>query len=189
MEAFIITGYAAVAIAVFAVFRLPLNRWTVPIASVGGVFFVFALIQVLNHYHPHSALSAVSPTTADQPAMDSQAPQLVAWFRANQQGRLLEGSAAEVTFDGIPGVVFRAELRGMLMAEDLPDPALAGAGDSARLPVLVAVTDERYRLYHASLPAGAAQTAVYGEDLQRLAVVRQTLLRMAAWMNYLSLPA
>ena len=62
-------------------------------------------------------------------------------------------------------------------------------GDSTRLPVLVAVTDERYRLYHASLPAGAAQTAVYGEDLQRLAVVRQTLLRMAAWMNYLSLPA
>ena len=118
---------------------------------------------------------------------DGEAPQLVAWFRLNQQGRLLDGSSAEVTFAGIPGEVFSAELRRVLQPSDLESGRVDG-DTSTRVPVLVAVTDERYRLYHSSLPGGAAQAAVYGEDMQELAVVRQTLLRMAAWMNYLSLP-
>ncbi len=191
MDLFIITGYAAVAIAVFAVFRLPLNRWTVPIASVGGVFFVFALIQVLNYYHPHSAQSALAPATAsDRVSAAEEAPQLVAWFRLNQQGRLRDGSTAEITFEGIPGEVFRAEVRGILTPADLGSaiPETAATMKPEGIPVLVAVTDERYRLYRGSQPGGAAQAAVYSEDMQELAVVRQTLLRMTAWMNYLSLP-
>ncbi len=186
MEAFVITGYAAVAVALFTIFRIPLNRWTVPVTALGGVFFVFTLIQVLNHYHPHSALSAAAPIEVE-PQANIGAPQLVAWFRPNQQDRLRTGGDAEVTFAGIPGEVFSAEVRGVLRPADLGS-ATDENDLSTRVPVLVAVTDERYRLYRSALPAGTAQAAVYGEDMRELAVVRQTLLRMAAWMNYLTLP-
>lgn len=192
MEIFVVTGYAAIAIAMFAVFRLPLNRWTVPAASLGGLFVVFTLIQVLNHYHPHSASSAQAPASGSGIGAESGAPQLVAWFRLNQQGRLQDGSTAEVTFDAIPGEVFSAEVRSVLASADLQQGlpgAPAETAPAALLPVLLAVTDERYALYHGSLAGNAAQAAVYGEDLPQLAVVRKTLLRMAAWMNYLSLPA
>ena len=50
MELFIISGYAAICIVTFTVLRIPLNRWTVPSASVGGLVLSFALIQVLNFF-------------------------------------------------------------------------------------------------------------------------------------------
>ena len=190
MEGLIISGYAAIAIAMFAVFRLPLNRWTVPVTSLGGVFIVFALIQVLNFYHPHSAQSRQGPATQDAVATNFEPVRLIAWFRENQQPRLVEGTPAEITFDGIPGEVFTAEVRGIVTARDSSDidPALRAA-KPGQVPVLLAITDERYALYRSNLPGGsAAQAAVYGEDPLQLAVVRKTLLRMSAWMNYLSLP-
>jgi multisubunit Na+/H+ antiporter MnhG subunit len=53
MELFIILGYVAVCIAIFTLLRIPLNRRTVPTASIGGILLVFAFIQVLNFYHPY----------------------------------------------------------------------------------------------------------------------------------------
>jgi hypothetical protein len=54
--------------------------------------------------------------------------------------------------------------------------------------VLISITDPRYTNYVAQLPGHShAQTAIYGEQFQQLVVVRKTLLRMSAWMNYLSL--
>ena len=49
MELFIISGYAATCIALFAVLRIPLNKWTVPTVSVGGIVLTFVLIQLLNY--------------------------------------------------------------------------------------------------------------------------------------------
>ena len=193
MEGLVISGYAAIAVALFTVLRLPLNRWTVPTAALGGVFVVFALIQVLNFYHPHSALSARGPAAGDPRAVGFEPVQLVAWFRPNQQARLLEGSAAEVTFDAVPGEVFVAEVSGVLAPGELEDGSTAGSLDlhpTERVPVLLTIVDDRYALYRSSLPGGsAAEAAVYGEDLQQLVVVRKTLLRMSAWMNYLTLPS
>ena len=57
MEGLIIAGYAAICIALFTVLRIPLNRWTVPTASIGGIVLTFALIQLLNFYHPYSGMS------------------------------------------------------------------------------------------------------------------------------------
>jgi hypothetical protein len=56
-----------------------------------------------------------------------------------------------------------------------------------RIPVLIDITDRRYALYASQIPNGSrAQVTVYGRELQELALVRKTLLRMSAWMSYLS---
>jgi hypothetical protein len=46
MELLLISVYTALCIAIFTVLRIPLNRWTVPTASIGGVVLSFALIQM-----------------------------------------------------------------------------------------------------------------------------------------------
>lgn len=201
MELFLISGYIAVCIAVFTVLRIPLNRWTVPGASIGGVVLVFALIQVLNYYHPYSADSrqylATAPTPAAAVASTAEVPMtdqernLIAWFHQNSLLRLNDGSAAEVTFDGIPGQVFTGEVQLML---PLPEPGardkffdLPAMAHQPRIPVLINISDPRYASYVSRIPGGShARTAVYGDQFPQLALVRKTLLRMSAWMNYLN---
>ena len=56
-----------------------------------------------------------------------------------------------------------------------------------RIPVVIDISDPGYEDFVSRVPVGSrAQAAVYGNELQQLAVVRKTLLRMSAWMNYLS---
>ena len=97
-----------------------------------------------------------------------------------------------MSFDSIPGRVFSARVRGVLPQAGVqralasyPDASVA-AGQRG-IPVLIDITDPRFRVYNAELAgASPAQTAVYGENLQQLALLRKTLLRMSAWLNYLS---
>ena len=174
MEILTILIYTAVCIALFAMLRIPLNRITVPSAAIGGLVLVFGLIQFLNYYHPYSTssrhISAVSPS-------ESTSPYLVAWFPANSLLRLQDGSAAEVTFDAIPGRVFWGQIQSV--------PTMS-EGDT-RIPVVITITDPSYVAYKSRMPDGyRAKTAIYSEEGQQLAVVRKTLLRMTAWMNYLT---
>ncbi len=69
MEILLISVYTAICIAVFTILRIPLNRWTVPTASVGGLVLTFALIQLLNYFHPYSGMS--QPISDHQP-VDAQ---------------------------------------------------------------------------------------------------------------------
>jgi len=205
MELLLISGYTAICIAVFTVFRVPLNRWTVPTASIGGAVVTFALIQLLNYYHPYSGMSrpylTTAPITASAPGQFAEVPMaseehnLVAWFHQNNLLRLNDGSAAEVTFDSIPGKVFSGKVR---MVMPTAGDELALTQDSVfdpppqagqpRIPVLINITDPRYATYVAQVPGRSqAQAAIYGEQFHYLVVVRKTLLRMSAWMNYLSL--
>lgn len=200
MELYLISGYVALCIAIFAVLRIPLNRWTVPTASIGGAVLVFGFIQVLNFYHPYSGLSQQAgrsiPQTIAGPGSDISTSvnshNLVAWFQQNSLPRLDHRSTVEVTFDSIPGQVFSAELgmvlpmplEGQTRDNPLRQPSASG---QPRIPVLINITDARYAEFALRLPAGApASAAIYGEELQHLALVRKTLLRMSAWMNYLS---
>jgi multidrug resistance efflux pump len=178
-----------------------------PTASIGGIVLIFALIQLLNYFHPYSGTSQQYLTTAPiTPSVFGQVPavpqtreehSLVAWFHQNNRLRLNDGSAAEVTFDSIPGKVFSGKVQMVIptqgedhaWAEDIIfDPPTAV--NQTRIPVMINITDPRYANYVAQVPGGAhAQTAIYGEQFQHLALVRKTLLRMSAWMNYLSLPS
>jgi hypothetical protein len=201
MELFIILGYVAVCIAIFTLLRIPLNRRTVPTASIGGILLVFAFIQVLNFYHPYSDTSrqAAVPiphgvdTEAAQPTMATPRHDLVAWFHQNNLLRLNDGSEVEVIFDSIPGKVFSGKLGKLLpvpVENRGQDHSFDPSTMASRIPVLINITDSRYSGYASKLPAGSrASTAIYGEQLQELALVRKTLLRMSAWMNYLTLPS
>ncbi|KAA1048291.1 HlyD family secretion protein [Pseudocitrobacter sp. 73] len=54
MDLLIILTYVALAWAIFKIFRIPVNKWTVPTAVLGGVFIVGALILGMNYNHPYT---------------------------------------------------------------------------------------------------------------------------------------
>ncbi len=56
MDLLLILTYAAVCITVFKVFKIPLNKWSVPTAVLGGIFLIGALIFIMNYNHPYSEI-------------------------------------------------------------------------------------------------------------------------------------
>jgi hypothetical protein len=204
MNLLIIAGYTAICISLFAILRIPLNKWTVPGASVGGIVLTFVLIQLLNYYHPYSGMSqqhvTVKPISTDNigQATDLALPiedrKVVAWFPENSLLRLKHGSETEVTFDSIPGKVFTGLVQNVMPVSDesqnwmreAPIKMTETEGHS-RIPVLIDITDRRYARYASQIPDGSrARAAVYGEELRELALVRKTLLHMSAWLGYLT---
>jgi multidrug resistance efflux pump len=57
MDLLLILTYAAFCIALFKIFRIPLNKWTVPTAVLGGVVLIGALIFTMNYNHPYSEVA------------------------------------------------------------------------------------------------------------------------------------
>lgn len=52
MDLLLIMTYAALCITIFKVFKIPLNKWTVPTAVLGGVIIIGTLILLMNYNHP-----------------------------------------------------------------------------------------------------------------------------------------
>ena len=48
MDLLIILTYVAFAWAIFKIFRIPVNQWTLATATFGGVFIVAGLILLMN---------------------------------------------------------------------------------------------------------------------------------------------
>jgi multidrug resistance efflux pump len=117
----------------------------------------------------------------------------VGWFRQNSLLRLEVGYEAEVAFDGLPGKVFAGEVAKVLPV--LSEGQVQASGEMinftraprpGRIPVLIHITDPKYKQYIDKVPGGAyAQTAIYSEHFHHVAIMRKILLRMSAWMNYL----
>ena len=40
MELLLILTYTAICVAIFKIFRIPLNKWTLPTAALGGIFMI-----------------------------------------------------------------------------------------------------------------------------------------------------
>jgi multidrug resistance efflux pump len=57
MDLLLILSYTAVCVAIFKIFRIPLNKWTVPTAALGGVVLIGALIFTMNYNHPYSEVA------------------------------------------------------------------------------------------------------------------------------------
>jgi len=55
MDLLLILTYAAVAFAIFKIFRIPANGFTLLTAALGGVFLIGALLLGMNYNHPFSA--------------------------------------------------------------------------------------------------------------------------------------
>ena len=57
MDLLLILTYTAVCVAIFKIFRIPLNKWTVPTAALGGIIIIGALIILMNYNHPYSEMA------------------------------------------------------------------------------------------------------------------------------------
>lgn len=57
MDLLLILTYTAICIAIFKIFRIPLNKWSVPTAVLGGVLLIGALIFLMNYNHPYSEVA------------------------------------------------------------------------------------------------------------------------------------
>ena len=55
MELLMILTYAAICFAIFKIFRIPVNKWTLPTAVLGGVFLITTILLIMNYNHPFSA--------------------------------------------------------------------------------------------------------------------------------------
>jgi len=56
MDLLLLLTYTAICIFIFKVFKIPLNKWTVPTAGLGGVILIGVLVLVMNYNHPFSNL-------------------------------------------------------------------------------------------------------------------------------------
>lgn len=57
MDLLLILTYTAICIVIFKVFNIPLTKWTVPTAVLGGIVLIGTLIFVMNYNHPYSEIS------------------------------------------------------------------------------------------------------------------------------------
>lgn len=59
MELLLILTYTAICVFIFKLFRIPLNKWTVPTAVLGGIVMLGALFMGMNYNHPYSESTRV----------------------------------------------------------------------------------------------------------------------------------
>lgn len=57
MDLLLILTYTAICVVIFKVFNIPLTKWTVPTAVLGGVVLIGSLIFLMNYNHPYSEIS------------------------------------------------------------------------------------------------------------------------------------
>lgn len=57
MDLLLILTYTALCVAIFKIFQIPLNKWTVPTAALGGVVLIGTLIMLMNYNHPYSEMA------------------------------------------------------------------------------------------------------------------------------------
>src|SRR4029078_114488 len=52
MELLLILIYTSICYAIFKIFRIPVNQWTLATATLGGVFMIALILLVMNYNHP-----------------------------------------------------------------------------------------------------------------------------------------
>ena len=57
MELLLMLTYTAICVVIFKAFNLPLNKWTVPTAALGGVIIIGVLVLVMNYNHPYTYMA------------------------------------------------------------------------------------------------------------------------------------
>jgi multidrug resistance efflux pump len=57
MDFLLLLTYTAICIVVFKVFKIPLNKWSVPTAALGGAILVGTLVLLMNYNHPYSNMA------------------------------------------------------------------------------------------------------------------------------------
>ncbi|MCU7918141.1 MAG: HlyD family secretion protein [Candidatus Thiodiazotropha sp. (ex Epidulcina cf. delphinae)] len=53
MDLLLILTYTAICVVIFKVFRIPLNKWSVPTAILGGIVLLGMILMLMNYNHPY----------------------------------------------------------------------------------------------------------------------------------------
>jgi hypothetical protein len=64
MELLLILTYTAICYAIFKAFKIPVNKWTVPTAALGGVFIIAGLVLLMSYNHPFTNEGRIYFTSA-----------------------------------------------------------------------------------------------------------------------------
>lgn len=56
MDLLLILTYSSICVVIFKVFKIPLNKWTLPTAVLGGVLLIGTLIFLMNYNHPYAEI-------------------------------------------------------------------------------------------------------------------------------------
>ena len=59
MDLLLILTYGALCYAAFKVFKIPVNKWTLPTAVLGGVFMIGFILLFMNYNHPYSRIGRI----------------------------------------------------------------------------------------------------------------------------------
>jgi multidrug resistance efflux pump len=114
----------------------------------------------------------------------------IAGFRQNSMQGIDPGDKAEVSLDGVPGVIFAAKVKQIIpfMSEGQISPTgklntLEGVHyDPGRVLVEIEFTDD---LSAYKLPVGASgTTTIYTGEYKPIQVMRMVILRIKAWEKY-----
>jgi multidrug resistance efflux pump len=54
MELLMILTYAAICYAIFKIFKIPINKWTIPTAALGGIILIVMILLIMNYNHPYT---------------------------------------------------------------------------------------------------------------------------------------
>ncbi|MFP2239766.1 HlyD family secretion protein [Pseudescherichia vulneris] len=54
MDLLLIITYTAVCVGIFKFFKIPLNKWSVPTAVLGGIILIGTLLLLMNYNHPYT---------------------------------------------------------------------------------------------------------------------------------------
>ncbi|WP_095497944.1 HlyD family secretion protein [Paraferrimonas haliotis] len=54
MDLLLILTYTGICVAIFKAFNIPLNKWTVPTAILGGIILIGSLLLLMNYNHPYT---------------------------------------------------------------------------------------------------------------------------------------
>lgn len=63
MELLLILTYSAICVAIFKIFSVPVNKWTLPTAALGGIFLIGAIMLFMNYNHPFTSNARIYFTT------------------------------------------------------------------------------------------------------------------------------
>lgn len=123
---------------------------------------------------------------------DERARSLTAAFQQNALQRVRSGDEAEVSFDAVPGRVFKGKVREVLDAiatgQLPPTGVLQDVGARTAGGRALAVIDIEDDISNYQIPLGAAaEVAIYTEHFPHVALLRRILLRMRSWQNYIFL--
>ena len=137
MDLLLILTYAALCIAIFKVFKIPLNKWTVPTAVLGGVVLIGALLLLMNYNHPYSRFAREYFVTIPiTPAVKG----LVVSVDVKPNVPVKKGDVL-FRIDPVPYEAVVKQKRAALMAAELEVPQLEAAWNASKANVERTVAD------------------------------------------------